>query len=167
MGRRKPPRELKKHPHTLIDVSLWDAAKQLEMVPWSLRDEHLNSLFFRDMTAADRRRERARINAVKRERAHWQRIVVSVSPPTKSQPLLITVRSTGSLLMIVGGEARIWRRELEYSTGSGAVWRRGWFSIRQRGLFWAHDLARTLNPPVLLEPVTIAAAAADITAGGQ
>jgi hypothetical protein len=119
------------------------------------------------MTAADRRRERTRINAVKRERARWQRIVVSVSPPGNGRPLLITVRSTGSLLLIAGGEARIWRRELEYSTGSGSVWRRGWFSIRQRGLLWAHDLAQTLNPPVLLEPVITAAAAADITAGGQ
>lgn len=69
MGRRKPPKELKKHPHTLLDISLWEAANQLGIVPWSLRDEQLNMLFFRDMSAVDRRRERSRINAVKREQA--------------------------------------------------------------------------------------------------
>lgn len=59
MGRRKLPRELKKHPHTLVDLSLWEAANQLELVPWELHDERLNSLFFLSMSTVDRRRERA------------------------------------------------------------------------------------------------------------
>jgi hypothetical protein len=154
MSAKKLPPELRRHPHTLIDISLLDLAEQLGLLPRSMDRDALSPWTWAGMAPAELRSAKAHARAVRRRRDRWAAILVSASPPTARNPdLLITARRMRALLHLLPGEARIWRRGEVYHPAGGRDRRWGWFEIRQPGLFWAFDLVA--RPAPLVSPISL------------